>query len=90
MDERLLTTPEAAATLGLSPRTMEDLRWKGAGPRYLQLSRNCIRYRHGDLIQWAEAKARFNTSHPLPLSEPRRGVANGTEPGAGASPVLPH
>lgn len=64
--ETLLTTAEAASVLRLSPRTLEDMRWRLAdGPRYLRFSRNCIRYRHSDLIAWAEAKARLSTSHPL-------------------------
>lgn len=65
--ERLMTTPDAGEVLGLSSRTLEDLRWKGEGPRYLRLSRNCIRYRHADLIAWAEERARFNTTHGPPM-----------------------
>ena len=61
--ERLLTTAEAAEVLRLSPRSMEDFRWRGGGPRYLKLGRNCCRYRHSDLLDWAESKARHNTSH---------------------------
>ena len=61
--EHFLTTPQAAALLGISPRTLEDLRWKGSSPRYLRLSRNCVRYLYRDLMEWAEARARFNTTH---------------------------
>jgi predicted DNA-binding transcriptional regulator AlpA len=67
MAETLLTTIEAATVLKLSARTLEDMRWKGGGPRYLRLSRNAVRYRQGDLLEWAEAKARLSTSHPMPL-----------------------
>lgn len=64
--ETLLTTAEAASVLKLSARTLEDIRWRRAdGPRYLRLSRNCIRYRHSDLIAWAEARGRVSTSYPL-------------------------
>lgn len=64
--ETLLTTAEAASVLKLSARTLEDMRWRLAdGPRYLRLSRNCIRYRHSDVIAWAEAKGRVSTSHPV-------------------------
>lgn len=66
LGDRLLSTREAAGVLGLSHRTLEDLRWKGSGPRYLSLSRNCVRYLHRDLMAWAEEKARLNTSHPSP------------------------
>lgn len=60
--ERLLNTKEAAEVLGLSPRTLEEYRWRGGGPRYLHLSRNCIRYRHSDLIEWANARGRLSTT----------------------------
>ena len=62
--ETLLTTAEAASVLKLSARTLEDMRWKGGGPKYLRLSRNAVRYRHGSLLEWAEAKARLSTSYP--------------------------
>ncbi len=68
--ERLLDTRAAAVVLGLSYRTLEDLRWRGRSPRYLRLSRNCIRYRHSDLIEWAERRAVHSTTEahfkPLP------------------------
>ena len=68
--EHLLTTAEAAEILRLSPRTLEDFRWRGAGPRYMKLSRNAVRYLHRDLLAWIEERARFNTSHPpLPGQE---------------------
>ncbi len=63
--ETLLTTTEAATVLRLSSRTLEDMRWRGGGPRYLRLSRNAIRYRQSDLLEWAEAKARVNTSSTI-------------------------
>ena len=59
--DRLLSTEEAAVVLGLSPRTLEDIRSRGGGPEYLRLSRNCVRYRHRDLMTWAESKRRRNT-----------------------------
>lgn len=65
--EALLNTVEAARVLNLSPRTLEDYRGRqdrnggGVGPRYLALARNCIRYRHRDLMAWAEARGRFST-----------------------------
>lgn len=62
--ETLLTTAEAASVLRLSARTLEDMRWRGGGPQYLRLSRNCIRYSHAAVMEWAEAKVRLSTSHP--------------------------
>ncbi|WP_428631121.1 helix-turn-helix transcriptional regulator [Sphingopyxis sp.] len=63
----ILTPTEAAGVLKLSVRTLEDMRWRGGGPRYLRLSRNCVRYCRSDVIAWAEGRARFSTSYP-PLS----------------------
>lgn len=60
--ETLLSTKDAAAVLRLSCRTLEDLRWKGRSPPYLQLSRNCIRYRHCDLIEWAVTRTVQSTT----------------------------
>jgi hypothetical protein len=51
-EDTLLTTFEAAKYLRVSPRTMEDWRRTGAGPVYVSLARNCVRYRFGDLTQW--------------------------------------
>lgn len=51
-EDTLLTTNEAADYLRVSPRTMEDWRRTGAGPVYVSLARNCVRYRFGDLVQW--------------------------------------
>jgi predicted DNA-binding transcriptional regulator AlpA len=55
-DERALNTKEAAAFLGLSPRTLEDWRWKRGGPPSHSISRNCVRYFRTELIEWVKAK----------------------------------
>lgn len=57
-DEHLLKTGEAAAFLGLSPRTLEDWRWKGVGPPCHCISRNCVRYFRTELVEWVKAKER--------------------------------
>ncbi|MDX2264117.1 MAG: helix-turn-helix domain-containing protein [Hyphomicrobiales bacterium] len=51
----LLTTVEAADYLRLSPRTLEDMRVTGAGPRYFKLGpgkRSKVVYRREDLETW--------------------------------------
>jgi hypothetical protein len=51
----LLTTLEAAAYLRLSPRTLEDMRVTGTGPRYYKLGpgkRSKVVYRKDDLEVW--------------------------------------
>lgn len=49
----MLCTKEAARFLGLSYRTLEDMRTKGKGPRYFQYGRT-VRYSLVDLIDWRD------------------------------------
>ena len=50
---KLLTSPEAAALLGIKNNTLEIYRVKGLGPRFVKLNpaskRSPIRYRQEDL-----------------------------------------
>lgn len=51
----LLTTAEAADYLRLSPRTLEDMRVTGRGPRYFKLGpgkRSKVVYRREELDAW--------------------------------------
>jgi hypothetical protein len=51
----LLTTAEAADYLRLSPRTLEDMRLTGNGPRFFKLGpgkRSKVVYRREDLENW--------------------------------------
>ncbi|MBO6689396.1 MAG: helix-turn-helix domain-containing protein [Henriciella sp.] len=57
----LLSTKQAAHRLGLSPRTLESLRVKGGGPRYIQLGR-AVRYEPDDLEHWIECNRKTSTS----------------------------
>ncbi|MEO0464939.1 MAG: helix-turn-helix domain-containing protein [Pseudomonadota bacterium] len=50
-DKRLISTDEAAALLGLSPRTLEALRFRREGPPYVKLGR-AVRYDLGELEDW--------------------------------------
>ena len=54
--DALLREPEAARLLGLTPRTLEAWRHRGGGPPFIPLSRRAIRYRRGDLIDWAQER----------------------------------
>ena len=46
----LLTTADAATYLAVSPRTLEDWRFRLVGPRYIKLNgTSTIRYRTEDL-----------------------------------------
>lgn len=54
--DRLLNTDETAALLGISPQTLTDKRWRGGGPPYVKLSRNCVRYFRSAVLEWAAAR----------------------------------
>ncbi len=60
----MLTTTQAAGVLGLSPRTLEQLRVKGGGPGYFALGKRAIRYRRHALEIWLNARRRKSTSDP--------------------------
>jgi excisionase family DNA binding protein len=61
MTDHTLRTDEAARYVGLAKPTLEKLRWRGAGPRFLRLGR-AVRYLKPDLDTWLEACARRSTS----------------------------
>ena len=56
-----ITTAQAAAYLGLSPRTLESYRCRGGGPPYYDLG-GVVRYLLSDLVKWASARRRRSTS----------------------------
>jgi len=65
----LLDERSAAAALGITPRAMQEWRRRGTGPRFVRISRRCIRYRPEDLETWAagqlvEQKGRTAASTP--------------------------
>ena len=57
---RQLSTADAAKLVGLSTRKLEMLRRDGGGPRFLRISRRCVRYRLIDLIEWQNSLLRHN------------------------------
>ena len=57
----LMTTEQVAKILGLSARTLETLRLRGGGPEYIKLGRS-VRYEHGDIENWIEARRTASTS----------------------------
>ena len=61
----LLATGEAAALVGLSPRTLERYRVTGEGPRFLKLGRRVV-YPRLELDNWLATKVRRSTSDPGP------------------------
>ena len=58
---RYLSTPQAAALLGLSPRTLERYRVTGGGPPFLSYC-NRVHYLRSDLDAWAARCRKRSTS----------------------------
>lgn len=59
--EKLLTTKEAAAILGVSVAFLERDRWAGARIPYIQIGSRAVRYRHSDLHAYTESQLRYST-----------------------------
>lgn len=53
---RLLTPDEVAEVTGLSTETLAQWRSQRRGIPFLKISRNCVRYRQGDLQQWLQSR----------------------------------
>ena len=56
-----LTTEQAAAHLGLSPRTLERYRVRGGGPPFVSYC-NRVHYLRDDLDTWVDERRRLSTS----------------------------
>ncbi len=56
-----MSTREAAAFLGLSPRTLDRYRVSGEGPVFHKFG-SSVRYARSDLQSWAEARRRSSIS----------------------------
>lgn len=56
LNEVLLDQKEAAALLGLQPRTLELWRWRGKGPNYFRVGAGRVRYDKAELREWLEAQ----------------------------------
>jgi len=64
-DAIFLSTNDAAKRLSLSPRTLESLRTKGGGPRFVRLGRR-IAYPESELEAWAMRGLRSSTADTEP------------------------
>lgn len=57
-DGGLMNSDQAAIYIGVgSRRTLESMRWKGTGPKYVKIGR-LVRYRKMDLDAYIEARVR--------------------------------
>ena len=64
---RLLTERQASDKLAASPRTLQNWRRFGEGPRFVKLG-TAVRYVEGDLDAWIDEQIRRSTSDPGPLA----------------------
>jgi hypothetical protein len=64
----LLRPDQAAAYLGLSPRTLERWRAAGVGPRHVRVSPRAIRYMAEDLASFVVEQQRRSTSDQGPTA----------------------
>jgi hypothetical protein len=69
----VLDTRAAADFLGISPRTLEGLRVRGGGPRYVKIS-GSVRYRIASLEEYLRQQERTSTSDPGQRDSAPRGV----------------
>lgn len=58
----LVDEKEIARFMGWSVRTVQDLRQRGGGPKFIRLSARCIKYRRIDGKEYAEVRLRSSTS----------------------------
>ena len=57
-----LNTAQAAFYIGLTKRTLEKMRVRGAGPIYRKHGRY-VRYHIDDLNAWSQGRCKASTSH---------------------------
>jgi predicted DNA-binding transcriptional regulator AlpA len=58
----LLTTGETATVTHFSPRTLENWRRKGIGPKFVRIGGRGVRYRWGDIVEYANSRRFSSTS----------------------------
>lgn len=58
----LLNEAQAATYLGISPKTLQQWRWRGDGTPFIKLGGKMIRYRKSDLDQFIANGFRRSTS----------------------------
>ena len=60
-----ITQEQLAVRWHLSPRTLEQWRWLGKGPKFLKIGARVL-YREQDVDAWEAEQVCQNTSGPLP------------------------
>lgn len=57
-----LNTAQASSYTGLAEKTLEGLRCRGGGPRFVRYGRKAVRYLVSDLDTWIHARVVNSTS----------------------------
>ena len=76
-EDRAMSTAEAAVYLRRSERTLRSLRWRGGGPRYVQLGgrRGKVEYMKSDLDAYRRERLARNTNGARNAGTGTRGEA---------------
>ena len=64
--KEVMTTEEAAELLGISARTLEAMRARGHGPRFIRVGR-LVRYTKSDMEAYLKEKAKCTSDYTDPL-----------------------
>jgi len=59
---QLLTEKTVAKLLSVGIRTIQKWRQTGNGPQYVCISKRCVRYRYGDVMEWIKNGLKKSTS----------------------------
>ena len=60
----LINEKVAAAFLDVTDRTLQAMRQRGDGPKFVRISSRCIKYRRINLREYSEARLRTSTVDP--------------------------
>ena len=55
--QKLVNDKDAAKYLDLATQTLRNWRFLGKGPRYIKMSKRCVRYKLEDLEAWVNQHA---------------------------------
>lgn len=60
--DELYVERQAAQFLKVSEKTLQYWRFTGNGPKFVRISKRCVRYRRRDLIDWIKQHLKASTS----------------------------
>lgn len=57
---------QLSSMLNLSCKTLQKFRLTGQGPRFIRISKRCVRYDLADVLEWQASRRVSSTSEPCP------------------------